>query len=225
MRFGNLRGGANNLVNAINAGIAWVTQSRGMTDPITAIAYATGNSYEYWVIMQALYNQGLSASVDDVWGQDILSSPAPTSQPQSTAADNMAACTNLSANIGNLTSAASVLQAAYGYGAKYFQNTSTVAVSGGSATSGPAAVSTLPTTANTGTVTTSAGAATVSSAAALPATSSVIATAPITVIPVAAPASAATTAVSDTTSTSSGGISWLTVGVAAAALYFISKRG
>jgi len=219
MRFGNLRGGANNLANAINAGIAWVTQSRGMTDPITAIAYATGNSYEYWVIMQALYNQGLSASVDDVWGQDILSSPAPTSQPQSTAADNMAACTNLSANIGNLTSAASVLQAAYGYGPQYFQNTSTVAVSGGSATSGPAAVSTLPTTASTKTVTTSAG------AAALPATTSVIATAPITVIPVAAPASAATTAVSDTTSTSSGGISWLTVGVAAAALYFISRRG
>ncbi len=217
MRFGNLRGGANNLVNAINAGIAWVTQSRGMTDPITAIAYATGNSYEYWIIMQALYNQGLSASVDDVWGQDILSSPAPTSQPQSTVADNIAACANLTANIGSLTSAANVLQAAYGYGAKYFQNTSTVVVSGGSATSGPAAVSTLPTAASTKTVTTSSGAATVSSSAALPTTTSVVATTPITVIPVAAPAS--------TASSTGGSISWPLVAAAAAALYLVGKKG
>lgn len=109
--------------NALKAGAEYTVQNNGPYDPQTAVPFATGHSMQYWIIVQALADQGASnliAQVPDAWAPGQLQQSIQTSGPGGSANQsgqninqvNVQSGNATLANIDNIFTQANVLQEA-----------------------------------------------------------------------------------------------------------------
>jgi hypothetical protein len=117
--------------SAYTAGCNYVIKNNGPYDPFTAVAFATGNSMNYWYIVQALVDKGagnLVSQVPDAWVASQLSEPIQTSgaggqadqQGQNINQVNIASAQGEIAGIDTILTAANVLQSARSYANQAF---------------------------------------------------------------------------------------------------------